>query len=277
MSSTRPFKSMRPALESGGPLLGWYATFQLADVIELVGDAWDWFWIDMQHSPIDMPTALSMVRAAEAANAYSLIRVGQNDPYLIASALDLGASGVIVPMVNTADEARAVVRAAKFPPMGRRSYGSRRLVGRHGYDYADRANEDTVVLVQLESAQAFANADTIAAVEGIDAIIFSPDDYTREKGLNVVVPRPANLGAAEKQVIVAAAKSHAKMAGCFCDSPDSLRVSLEAGYRLICVAQEDEILIEASARIQSWTRDTAQWTLGENGSCVSTEGSRHTA
>ena len=256
MSCTKPFSSMRRALESGKPLLGWYTTFQLPDIIEMVGESWDWFWIDMQHSPIDMPTALSMVRAAEAVGTYSLIRVGKNDPYLIASALDLGASGVIVPMVNTPEEACAAVRAAKFPPMGRRSYGSRRLVCCYGYDYAERANQDTVVLVQLESAQAFENADAIAGVDGIDGMIFSPDDYTRERGLTVVVPRPADLGAAEKQLIVKAAKRHAKTAGCFCDSPDSLRVSLESGYRLICTADEAQMLTDASASMQEWARHT---------------------
>ena len=113
---TRDFASMRERLESGMPLYGWYVTFQIPDIVELVGKYWDWIWVDLQHSPIDVAASLDIVRAAEAVGIFSLVRVGRNDPFLIAQALDLGASGVIVPMVNTASEAKDVIQAAKFPP-----------------------------------------------------------------------------------------------------------------------------------------------------------------
>ena len=245
------------------PLYGWFVTFQIPDMVEMVGRYWDWIWIDLQHSPIDIGSALAIVRAAESAGIYSMVRVGRNDPFLIAQSLDLGASGVIVPMINTAAEARAVVEAAKFPPKGKRSYGSRRMIGLYGLDYADTANEDTVVIVQLESAQAFTNVDEIAAVEGIDGFMFSPDDYIREKGLNVVIPRPPNLGAEEKLAIVEAAKRHRKIAGCFCDNPAALAESLKLGYRLIVAAEEDVMLLESTVSVKKWIDEVTQDTLGE--------------
>ena len=249
---------MRPALEAGKPLCGWYATFQIPDIVELVGSDWDWIWIDLQHSPIDLAAALALVRAAEAAGTYSLVRVGKNDSYLIGQALDLGASGVIVPLVNSAEEARMVVRAAKFPPAGRRSFGSRRLAGLYGLEYADRANQDTVVFVQLESAEAIANAEAIAAVEGIDGMIFSPDDFIRETGANVVSPRPPDLGREEKARIIEAARRHDKVAGCFCDRPESLRASLEAGYRLLMIVEEDVVIVDGSNNALKWVRDACR-------------------
>lgn len=249
---TNKFISMRAKMQSGRPLYGWYVTFQIPDIVELIGRYWDWIWIDLQHSPIDIGAALAIVRAAECAGIHSMVRVGRNDPFLIAQGLDLGASGVIVPMINTASEALAVVQAAKFPPMGKRSYGSRRLVGLYGLDYADTANEDTVIIVQLESAQAFANVEDIAKVDGIDGLMFSPDDYVREKGLNVVIPRPPDLGAQEKRAIVEAAKRHGKIAGCFCDNPAALAASLKSGYRLIVAAEEDVVLLHGTASAKEW-------------------------
>ncbi len=263
MASRRQFRSMRPALEAGRPLCGWYATFQIPDIVELVGSDWDWIWIDLQHSPIDLEAALALVRAAEAAETHALVRIGKNDSYLIGQALDLGASGVIVPMVNTPEEAQMVVRAAKFPPLGRRSFGSRRLAGMYGLEYADQANQDTVIFVQLESAQAIDNAEAIAAVEGIDGIIFSADDFIREKGLNVVIPRPPDLGREEKARIAEAAKRHGKVAGCFCDRPESLRVSLQTGYRLLMIVEEDMVILDGSNNARKWVRDMCHSTLGK--------------
>ena len=257
------YKSMRGDLSSGNPLYGWYVTYQLPDIVEMIAPYWDWLWIDMQHSPIDSPTALAIVRSAEATGIHSLVRVGKNDSFLIGQALDIGASGVVVPMVNTVDDARKVVEAAKFPPAGRRSFGSRRLVGIYGYEYADAANERTVVLVQLESERAIKNADVIAAVDGIDGLIFSPDDYVREKGLNVIIPRPPELGLAEKRAIAKAAASHKKIAGCFCDNPAALKTSLEIGYRLIVVAEEDTIIIEGCRAARKWVKTTARQVLQE--------------
>ena len=253
---------MRPDLGSGKPLYGWYVSFQIPDIVEMVGIHWDWVWIDMQHSPVDTNAVLAIIRAAEAAGAHSLVRVGQNDPYMIARALDMGSSGVIVPMVNTPEQAQDVVRAAKFPPAGRRSFGSRRLLALYGFEYADTANEETVVFVQLETAQAMENAEGITAVDGIDGVIFSPDDYLRDKGLNVVVPRPADLGLKEKEAIAGAAKKHAKVAGCFCDNRDSLRLSLDLGYRLIIGAEEEVVINETSERISGWIRQTTAEILG---------------
>ena len=182
MTHPREFKSLRPKLRSNKPLFGWYVTFQIPDIVEMIGGSWDWLWIDLQHSPINMDATLNIIRAAEAAGTCPLVRVGKNDSYLIATALDLGASGVIVPMVNTVEEAEHVVSAAKFPPAGRRSYGSRRLFGLYGSDYADHADEETVLFVQLESAQALENAEAARSTEpGCQQfdVIVDPEDLNR--------------------------------------------------------------------------------------------------
>ena len=259
----KKFRSMRPDLEADRPLLGYYVTFQIPDIVEMIGADWDWLWIDLQHSPIDLSATVALVRAAEAAGVYSIVRVGRNDSFLIASALDTGASGVMVPMVNTAAEAEAVVTAAKFAPRGTRSYGSRRLVALYGLDYADTANEDTVVFVQIESNEALANAEAIAAVDGIDGLIFSPDDVSRERGLTVVIPRPRNQWAEERQAVAAAARKHGKTVGSMACTPEALENALKWGYRLCVGAEGDMVVLTASAQISEAMRQTTDKTLGQ--------------
>jgi 2-keto-3-deoxy-L-rhamnonate aldolase RhmA len=95
-------------------------------------------------------------------------------------------------------------------------------------------------------------------VEGIDGMIFSPDDFIREQGLNVVSPRPPDVGREEKARIIEAARQHGKVAGCFCDSPESLRASLEAGYRLLMIVEEDVVIVEGSNTALKWVRDACR-------------------
>jgi 4-hydroxy-2-oxoheptanedioate aldolase len=136
----------------------------------------DWLGIDTQHGLIDDATMRQMVQAAAIRRTPVLIRVPWNEPAGIMRALDAGAEGVIVPMVNSADEARAAVAASRYPPQGYRSWGPlRSAMLQPGYN-PRVGNEQTVVLVMIETEQAVLALDEILDVPGIDGALVGPND-----------------------------------------------------------------------------------------------------
>lgn len=161
------------------PLRGPFLSIPSVVSAEIVAGAGpDFLCIDTEHSPIDDALMTDMIRAADIAGLPALVRVrglsGQN----IAAALDGGACGVLVPHVSTAEEARAVVRYARFPPEGTRGAGPGRAAKylRDIGGYIDRAREETVVMIQIETSAAVENLAEIVAVPGIDLILIGPGD-----------------------------------------------------------------------------------------------------
>lgn len=171
--------SLRRKVQERAPLRGPFLSIPSAMTAEIVAGAGpDFLCIDTEHSPISDAVMTDMIRAADVAGLPALVRVrglsGQN----IAAALDAGACGVLVPHVSTADEARAVVRYARFPPEGCRGAGPGRAAGylRDIPGYIARAREDTLVMVQIETMTAIENLAEIIAVPGIDLILVGPGD-----------------------------------------------------------------------------------------------------
>jgi len=137
---------------------------------------WDYIALDLQHGLIGYSGMVAGLTAIDAAGGpVGLVRIEANDPTAIGRALDAGAAGVIVPLVNTADEARQAVAAATYPPNGIRSYGPMRSQLRIGPIPAS-ADRDTVVLVMIETPQGLANVEEICAVPGLDGIYVGPSD-----------------------------------------------------------------------------------------------------
>ncbi|WP_174804060.1 HpcH/HpaI aldolase family protein [Martelella limonii] len=136
--------------------------------------------IDCEHAQIGRERVEDMIRAADLHRVPAMVRVPGHQPEAIASALDAGAAGVLVPRVSTAGEARAAVAATRFPPVGRRGVGPGRAAG-YGYRIAETlksANETVVLAIQIETAEGLANVEEIAAVEGIDVIFIGPGDLS---------------------------------------------------------------------------------------------------
>ena len=137
---------------------------------------WDYIALDLQHGLIGYSGMVAGLTAIDAsASTVGMIRVESNDPTPIGRALDAGAAGVIVPLVNTAEEAARAVAAATYPPAGVRSYGPMRSQLRIGPTPAD-ANRDTVVVVMIETPQGLANVEEICAVPGLDGVYVGPSD-----------------------------------------------------------------------------------------------------
>src|SRR5687768_5892794 len=118
--------SLRTLLNSGEPALGFALCYNCAGIVERVGREWDWIWIDAQHGQFTPADVLSCVRATEVVGSRAVIRPPGNSPESLAIHADLCPAGIMAPMVNSPAEAREVVEALRFPPVGQRSYGSRR-------------------------------------------------------------------------------------------------------------------------------------------------------
>ena len=144
---------------------------------EIMGKAgWDTITIDLQHGMIDVPCAIQMLQAIGNTPAVPLARPEWNEPGQIMKLLDAGAMGIICPMVNSAEEARRLVAACRYAPLGERSFGPLRANLVHGTDYWKSANEKILVLAMIETRRALDALDEILAVEGLDGVYVGPAD-----------------------------------------------------------------------------------------------------
>jgi 4-hydroxy-2-oxoheptanedioate aldolase len=155
-----------------------------AGLVELLGHlGFDGVFIDCEHGPAGWEDVEHMVRAAEVAGYSSVVRVDRNDAATITRALDRGAGGVQIPHVNTAAEADAAVRHAKYAPLGHRGWsGWRAAFGEDSAEFSRRANAQTLVAVMLEEAEALDNLDEILRVDNIDVFFVAPGDLSQSMG-----------------------------------------------------------------------------------------------
>ncbi len=145
----------------------------------------DWLLIDGEHAPNDVPTILSQLQAIAPYPPQVLVRPPVGDPNLIKQLLDIGVQTLLVPMVDTAEQAKAIVAATRYPPAGIRGVGgalARASRWNAIPDYLNKANAEICVIVQVESVTAIKNLDAIAAVEGVDAVFIGPSDLAATMG-----------------------------------------------------------------------------------------------
>lgn len=207
---------------------------------------WDSMTVDMQHGLIDYSDMVSMLQAIATGDSTPIVRVPWNEPGVIGKALDAGAMGIICPMINTAEEARALADACRYPPDGLRSFGPTRAIWRYGSDYAAKANEEIVVMAMIETEQAVSNLDAILEVPGIDAVYIGPADLGLTHGF---VPKgdrdePELLAVIDK--ILDGCKQHGKFAGIHCQAPDYARGMLDKGFDLATIGADNALLINAA-------------------------------
>lgn len=167
-------------LREGKPTFGtWLSLGQLQVSRVLARSGFDWLTLDLEHSPIDWDQAAAIFGAVADAGCVPLVRVPEGDHYCIKRALDAGAWGIVVPMVNTVGQARTAIVAAKYPPLGNRSVGGSlhalNFAAAAG-EYYERANDEILVVLQTESPQGVANAEEIYRLPGCDAIFIGPMD-----------------------------------------------------------------------------------------------------
>lgn len=179
-------EQLRQRMDVGEVLIGGHTFLKDAAITEIMGcHGYDFVWIDGEHSPLDLAAMDAHIMAASAADTASFVRVAWNDPVRIKPVLDMGADGIILPMICTAEEARQAVDACCYPPQGSRGFGPRRA-DRYGAlpadAYRQHARSRFLLIVQIEHVRAVKAIDNILAVPGIDLMIIGPNDLSGSIG-----------------------------------------------------------------------------------------------
>lgn len=200
----------------------------------MANQGFDWVCIDMQHGVLDYQVALTMLQAIGATATIPFVRVPWNEPGIIGKALDAGAMGVIIPMVNSVAEAKQAVAACRYFPQGARSFGPTRATYYAGTDYFTGANREVACIPMIETRQAVEHLDEILAVPGIDAVYVGPADLSITYELP---PGMANGGAFEEARVLIAKKcaEHGVTAGIHANASLAEKHA-SAGYRMITIS-----------------------------------------
>ncbi len=179
----RPNTTLR-TWRAGGQTLGTWIGLANTQVAELMANFdFDWLCVDTQHGLVDYADLCNMLPAISTTDTTPFVRVPWNEPYVIMRALDAGAYGVVVPMINTAEDARRAVAACKYPPEGMRSYGPSRAIIYGGPDYGQKANDEIAVILMVETDEGLANVEEIGATPGVDCLFIGPSDLSLAVGL----------------------------------------------------------------------------------------------
>ncbi len=178
--------AFRRKLQAKQLCVGSVVTFSDPAVSELLGEmGFDFTWIDMEHAPLGIETTLAHIMALRASGAAPLVRVPWNQHWLIKPVLDLAPAGIIVPMVNSPDEARAAIAACRYPPKGIRGCGPRRgtRFGQTPFEqYLQEADADPMVIIQFEHIDALKHLDEILAIDELESVCIGPCDFSGSMG-----------------------------------------------------------------------------------------------
>ncbi len=236
-------------LARGGVAMGGFMQIGHAAVAEVFARAGlRWVMFDTEHGGIDLETGTDLIRAMSAWPCTPFVRLAINDSAWIARFLDAGVGGIVVPMVNCAEQARAAVDAAKYPPEGRRGFGYNRAnnYGVDFDDYAANANGSIAVIVQIEHIEGVENIDQILDVEGIDGVFVGPYDLTGSMGIVGQMDHPRMADALRR--IITACREHNVPAGLHVVQPQIERVkkAIEDGFRIIGMSLDNVMLYHAT-------------------------------
>lgn len=238
--------SFKEKILQGKTLLGTLVTMGSPIVTEMLSKCgFEWLFIDMEHSPLSLNQVQLLIQS-KTKECAALIRIPSNDETWIKQVLDLGADGIIIPLVKTAEEASRAVAAAKYPPAGQRSIGLARAhtFGMEFSSYLEQANNNISIIALIEDKQGVENIDEILQVVGIDAIMIGPYDLSGSYG---------KLGQVEDseikqaiQIIHDACHRHKKPVGIFALKSEQAKAYLKQGYQLVATGIDFHYLWNAA-------------------------------
>jgi len=238
---------IRKALEGDAASLGTWYGIRCNLIAERCGAiGFDWVIVDLQHGTASWDGLLSLLQSLQLGGTHSLVRVTGHDPAEIGRALDIGAIGVVVPMVSTAEQAKRVADATRFPPHGTRSIGAaRNTLG------GDPLSQDPFCVVMIETVEGMQNLDAIVATPGVDGVLLGGADLAVSMGLPkdqiyASTPPPPVVEAMEK--IVEACRRHGKVAGNAAMDAAEVEVLLARGVRFIPISAAGLFLISGAKR-----------------------------
>lgn len=245
-------RSIKDKMRSGRPAIGAWMSMGHPSIAEILAAAgYDFVVVETEHTAIDVSEVLRLIIAIEQRGCVPLVRLAWNDPIQAKAVLDSGAAGVLVPMVNTKEDAELAVRMTKYPPLGFRGVGLARAqdYGQRFDDYVKHANDDSLLIVQIEHKDAVANIDAILSVPGIDGTFIGPYDLSMSLGIPGQLQHPDVIAA--KQRVLEATLARKLAAGIHFVHPGTAApdatAAIKAGYRFIAIGT-DILFLGDSAR-----------------------------
>jgi 2-keto-3-deoxy-L-rhamnonate aldolase RhmA len=234
------------ALHGPKPLIGTLVSVRAPEVGEALAlCGYDWLFLDLEHSTIDIAAAQNIIQAV-GSKSFTVLRLPDNNPEYFKKALDTGCDGLVIPLVNSPEDAQAAVLAAKYPPLGTRSVG----IGRaHAYglsfaSYVQDANTSVALILQIEHKRAVEQIDDIVAVEGFDGIFVGPYDLSGSMGLLGQVSHPEVSAAIDR--VRMSCRTAGVPFGIFCGSVSQATFEIQHGTKLV-VCGTDLMLMTGNA------------------------------
>ena len=245
-----PKNQFKQALLQHQPQFGIWVAMANPVAAELcAGAGYEWVLIDGEHGPNDIPSIHAQLQAVAAQAAHPVVRLPVGEPWLIKQALDIGAQSLLIPMIETAEQAEQVVKAAKYPPQGIRGVGAGlgRATNYSRVDnYLTTANDEICMILQIESRKGIANLDAISTLDGVDAVFLGPADLGADMGYL------GQSGVAEVEDAVVAAikriRELGKPAGVMTYDRAFAARCHEAGANLVSFVSDVQLLTEAASR-----------------------------
>lgn len=217
---------VREKVQAHEPTLGCFLGLGSPNVAELLAAhaGFEWLVIETEHNGLDAAEVQHMLMAMNGTETIPLVRIPSANPVFIQRALDMGALGIVVPLVKTAVEAEAIVRATRYPPHGTRSFGPLRAehYSFDRQDYFKRANDNLLVVLIIETAEALQNLEAIAAVDGVDVLYVGPFDLCLSLGWDPMqLPFPEFEAVIDR--LVAVGRQHSVAIGVGCGTSEELQ------------------------------------------------------
>lgn len=249
----KALEKFRNKINSGEYVYGQFMKTADPMFVEAVGLAgFDYVILDMEHGPVSIETQQNNIRAAEARGTVPIVRLKDRAENTIGKALDIGAYGIQVPQINTAQEAKNVVKYAKFHPYGMR--GVCRFVRAADYSNMDRytyfeSSKDIIIILQLEGIEAIKNLGEILDVEGVDILFIGPYDLSQSLGIPGQVNNEIVVNAMRE--IVEKAKTKGKCIGTFVDAIDDLKMWRDLGVQYLSYSVDIGVFMDACQQLYS--------------------------
>jgi len=252
--------AFRDKLQRGQVCLGTCITFSDPTVTEALAATLDFVWIDMEHNPLSLGEVQGHILATKGSGTTALVRVPWNDPVLIKPVLDIGAAGVIVPLVRTAEDVRRAVAACKYPPEGVRGYGPRRPSNygrRGGPDFIRTANASILPIAQIEHIDAVNNLEEILTVPGLATLVIGPNDLAGSMG-HAGEPRHPDVLRAIDTILAKARKAGVPVGLGVGGEPNDLLDWIKKGVRWLSIGSDFWLLVRAITQLTDPIRNQTQ-------------------
>lgn len=230
----------RAALDGDGPALGTWVKLPTTASMELIALAgFDFAVIDLEHSPIDLQTTYDLIGIGLHTGVAPIVRVPTLDASIIQRVLDAGADGIMVPHVDTPEQARTAASAVRFPPLGTRGVGATSRAGEWGgmprEEYVRFGRDEAVLIAQLESAEAIGHAGAIASTPGVDALLVGTADLSMSEGLDESDPRVRKM---TMDAVTQATSGGVPVGGAGAATADAVRTAVELGFRFTLLGND---------------------------------------